>query len=513
MGRWVGFGFFCLLVSALTVAGATADQPVQKTEASPKKVDQPDKKVAEPSPKKDEAAKPAPATQTVKKGPLKITVELDGVFEAEAAEEISVRPDEWTAMAVRKAVAHGARVRKGDVLLELETEKLDRAIAELQTDVNLGALALQQSGDQLKALEKTTPLDLDAWRRAALLAEEDQRYYFDVGRPFTVKATEFTLKSARLSLEYEQEELRQLEKMYKADDITEETEAIVLQRARDTVERAKFALETAQISRDCTMKYDIPRRDVTMKESTQRTLLESEKNRIELPLALRRQGLELEKLRWEQSQNEAKLKRLLADREGMTVRSPIDGIVYHGKLSRGKPADSATMADALRPGGAIQPNQVVMTVVAPRPMFIRATAPEANLRDLRPGLKGIATPEGYSDLRLPATLDATSDIPISPGMFDARFGVDLKEKTKLLVPGMTCKVKMTVYLKPDALTVPLGAIVDDEIDDQKHSVEVLEKDGATKSRPVVLGRKTDKRVEIVEGLAEGEQIVTEPAKK
>ena len=35
--------------------------------------------------------------------------------------------------------------------------------------------------------------------------------------------------------------------MYKANDITEETEQIVLKRARDTVERAKFMVEYAQL--------------------------------------------------------------------------------------------------------------------------------------------------------------------------------------------------------------------------------------------------------------------------
>ena len=78
------------------------------------------------------------------------------------------------------------------------------------------------------------------------MAEEDRKYFFDVERPFALKATEFSLKMAKEVLEYEQEELHQLEKMYKADDITEETEQIVLKRARDTVERAKFMVEATQ---------------------------------------------------------------------------------------------------------------------------------------------------------------------------------------------------------------------------------------------------------------------------
>ena len=38
-----------------------------------------------------------------------------------------------------------------------------------------------------------------------------------------VKLTEFRLKESQESLEYAEEEYRQLEKMYKADDLREET--------------------------------------------------------------------------------------------------------------------------------------------------------------------------------------------------------------------------------------------------------------------------------------------------
>jgi multidrug efflux pump subunit AcrA (membrane-fusion protein) len=80
------------------------------------------------------------------------------------------------------------------------------------------------------------------------------------------------------------------------------------------------------------------------------------------------------------------------------------------------------------------------------------------------------------------------------------------------MPGMSCKVKLTPYLKKDALTVPPSAVVTDELDDQKQTVEVLEEDGTTKTRQVTVGRKTDKQVEILKGLNEGDQVVIEPKK-
>jgi multidrug efflux pump subunit AcrA (membrane-fusion protein) len=203
---------------------------------------------------------------------------------------------------------------------------------------------------------------------------------------------------------------------------------------------------------------------------------------------------------------------LLADRELMTVESPADGIVYYGKFVRGRPGDSEPLSDAVSSRGSIPVNQVVMTVVQPRPMWIRATAPENQLSDLRPGLKGIATPTGYPDLNLPVTLDDVSDIPVSPGNFNVRLTVGLEGKTKLLMPGMTCKVKLVAYLNRRAITVAPKSLMTDELDDQDHSVQVLEKDGKTKERPVTVGRKTDKQVEIVKGLSEGDQVVIDPVK-
>ena len=91
------------------------------------------------------------------------------------------------------------------------------------------------------------------------MAEEDRKFFVDMERPFALKAIDFSLKMAKEQLEYEEEELHQLEKMYKADDITEETEQIVLKRARDTVDRAKFMVQATQFMHDQAIKFAVPR--------------------------------------------------------------------------------------------------------------------------------------------------------------------------------------------------------------------------------------------------------------
>ena len=286
----------------------------------------------------------------------------------------------------------------------------------------------------------------------------------------------------------------------------------MLRRARDTVERAKFNVEMVKLNHDLALQFLIPRTKDNVTDLAQRKQFDWEKNKVEMPLALQKQRLEVEKLRVQRERSDDKLKKLLADREMMTVKSPADGIVYYGKCVRGRFSDSTALGESLRRNGAIQPNQVVMTVVQPRPMFIRAAVPEEQLHNLRPGLKGIATPTAYPDLKLAATIDRVSDVPTAPGSFDARLAVTLDRKAKELMPGMACKVKLTPYLKKDAISVPPKCVTTDEIDDQKQFVYVLDKDGKPAKVDVTVGKKTDKQVEILKGLAEGDKVLLEAPK-
>ncbi len=490
-----------------------AESDAKKPETDTKKPETKTKKTEKAAKDGEKCKDSAPATHTVKSGPFKNTVELDGIFEADTAREISVDPDEWKLLTVKEAVPHGEHVRKGDVLLTLDTAKLDQTIDDLRTDLKLSDISIRQGEEQLQALEKAMPLDLEAGERAARIAKEDRTQFLDVTKPFAVRMNDFNLKAAKENLEYEEEELHQLEKMYKADDLTEESEEIVLKRARDAVEKARFIVEYAKLNHEETARFDLPRTEEMVNDSALRRTVDWEKKKLELPLALQRQKADLEKLRLQRVRTQERLDKLLADREMMTVKSPIDGIVYYGKCTQGRFSDSNGMADVLCRNGMIRPNQVVMTVVEPRPMFIRASVPEDDLHDLRPGMQATVTPTGYPEPKLKATIDDVSSVPTSPGKFDAKLSVKLGHKTKFLMPGMTCTVKLVPYVKKDAIGLPSKVIQTDELDDDAHYVWVLDKDGKPQKRDVELGRKTDKQVEIVKGLAEGEKVLMEPPKE
>jgi len=319
-------------------------------------------------------------------------------------------------------------------------------------------LAVKQAEGELQFLEKSAPLDLTGTRRQRRIAEEDLARFLKVDRPMSKKSADFTLKMARQHLEYQEEELRQLEKMYKADDLTEETEEIILKRARNAVEQAKFTLEIEKVYHDRMVKLNLPRREESVKESAQRSAILWNKVKATLPLAMEKERLELDKLKLERARAKEKLQKLLADRATMSVKAPAAGVVYYGRCIRGKFSGAASLANNLRRGGSLAAGQVFMTVVKPRPMFIRAAVPEKHLQYVRAGLKGTASPTGYPDLKLAARIRHVAAVPTSSGSFDSRINVALDRQAQALMPGMTCKVKLVPYVKKNVLTVPPKAV-------------------------------------------------------
>jgi hypothetical protein len=455
-----------------------------------------------------QAAPAKPATHKVEKGSFRVEVAAKGVFEAEEMTEVVLRPETWTMLPVLKAIEHGTAAKKGDTILTLDPEKIDRAIKDMESDRYLSDLSFKQAEDDLALLEKSTPLDLAAAELAKKYADEDLKRYLETDRPQMEKTAQFMFKNATNYLDYAKEELRQLEKMYKAKDLTEETEEIILKRQRNAVEAAQFQLTSAEQHRDQTLKVDMPRRDHSTQENAQKQALNLERSKLSLPNALTQKRLSLEKTRYERSKTAEKFKQLQKDRELFTVKAPADGVVYYGKCSRGQWTTASMMAEKLRRGGSVMPEEVIFTMVKPRPLFVRAAVEEKDLHYVKPGLAGKATATAFPEAKLNVTVAEVSSVPLAAGSFEAKLKLSGKEPDGLAA-GMACNVKLTAYQKDDALTLPVAAVFTDEGDEDHPFVYLAGKDGKSEKRSVTIGHKNAARAEITQGLQAGDEVLAE----
>jgi HlyD family secretion protein len=481
--------------AALLAAGA---RPAQD---EPKVSDQP-RATADAKP----VGEANPPTARVSKGPLRLELELKGVFQSDKTHELSFDPKSWTQpLKIVKVVPHGARVKKGDVLLEIDTEKLDRAIDDQKTDLHLAELTLELARRELPILEQLLPLELGDAERSKRIADEDLQRYLEIDRPLSEESARFGLRSSEEYEKYAREELRQLEKMYKDKDLTEETEEMILQRQRFQVESAAFRTRTSRLQTEQTLAVELPRRDEQTKEAATKATIAFERARKTLPLQLDQKRVALEKSARAREEAARKLDELTADREALTFKAPADGLVYYGRETDGQWSTS-NVAGKMFPGGTLSAPEAVLTVVEPDTLSVRAKIEEKDLYKAREGLKGYVIPAGYPDVRLPTTL-ASFVLAPKGSSFDATVEIKRGGDAPTLTPGMTCSVKLLVENKDDALLVPSSAVFRDDDDGTAY---VYRSTGASKpeKRPVKVGCSADGKTEITGGLSEGDEVLT-----
>ena len=452
----------------------------------------------------------SPATVKVETGKVVIESSLKGTIEAEQTLELAIDAKTYAGpFTVKSAVPHGARVKKGDIVLELDTVKIDQALSDLRLERELADIALKQAREELPILEQTLPLNLAAAERDKRIAEEDFKRYTEVEREHQIKSAEQQLKSQTQWLDYSREELKQLQKMYRDKDLTEETEEIILKRQKNQIEQLEFAIESLKLQQERAAKLDRPRQDQSMKDSLEKQTLAWKKSQATLPLELNQKRLALQKQEVERTRMEERLTHLEEDRAAMIVHAARDGILYHGQADRGQ-WNSASVTSRLHHGGVIQPKEILMTIVSTRPVFLRADVEEKDLHSLKEGLAGQAIPVGFPSLKLPARIKSLSLVPRTAGSFEARIALDIPDTVESILPGMTANAKFVTYRNDAAILVPSGSIFHDDGSDAAY-VYVKTDQGSVKTE-IETGKVTGSKTEVLSGLKAGAEILaTKPS--
>lgn len=443
---------------------------------------------------------------------LKVVVPLDGAIVAKKMEEVAIRPKSWSDYEIVEVVEHGAKVHKGERLFKFDDEKINDAIQDLELEQRINDLAIMRGEEELPRLEKSLKMDLEDAERTDKNAKEDLKRYNDIDRPEAIKSAEFMVKYYNFMLDYEKDELHELEKMYKADDLTEETEEIVLKRQRNQVEFAEFSLAEAKIEADEMINVRIPRMDIRMKEMVERAALNKSRAQMALSLDLDRARYELEQRKNMRTKSLDRHTKLLGDKELMEIKSPADGIVYYGQCTNGRWPEMSSLIQRYKPHNTVSGNSVLMTIVETRPLSVTSFIDETKRPEVSDGQKVKVTLPLEGSNHVSGDVKSISPIPVSPGKFEIKFGLNQDEIPDWVLPGMNCKVQITTYDKADALVIPKKAVHDDKDDPDQHYVWLVDPDDADakpERRNVKLGKRKDDEVEVLKGLKKGNVISLE----
>lgn len=165
-------------------------------------------------------------------------------------------------------------------------------------------------------------------------------------------------------------------------------------------------------------------------------------------------------------------------------------------------------------GDMAMPGRALIQMHDPGSLRITASVPQALLQTVReglnqssyqiPGLPGFETPRRGQSAQLMPTVDANTHT--------AQLRVPLQGSIEAISPGMFAKVFIPTQSSASSqaqqgVYLPLSAIVKRA---ELQAVYVLDRKGKAQLRQVRLGRRYADMVQILSGVSEGEQVVSDP---
>lgn len=446
-----------------------------------------------------------PATVNVTRGPLSLTLALDGVCEPARALLVTVQPRQYPGELIIDAVAaNGVSVKAGDVLLQCDASKLREQIAQAERELAAARAAWALGQEERTWQTRADTLALDKAEREKQWADERLAYFQAGGQSLTKAEFESGLLDLEDAIGNQKEELEQLEAMYKSEDLALPTGEIILKRAKRSLERTQSRWHLRRQTYNRLIQTDLPHQRVQLTaEAAQRGLDWTQLQSL-TPLKQAQRAADLVKLSGDVSKHERTLSRLRDDLEGFTVKSPWPGTAFHGTFAK----SAWTAGDSPKPGQKIVPGTPVMTVVAADTPIVKGWLAESDWGAVRPGAAALVTPVAFPGLALAGRLTHLHPIPLkrpdgAPGF---EITITLDSTNAPLKPGMRASVAIATGELKDVLWVPRSAV-------QHHGgvslVHVLVS-GTPVPREVTTGKSNAQRMQILSGLQAGDEVLVRP---
>lgn len=477
--------------SALAPAGAPTTEPAPATRLTTRPATT------------THASAPAPATRPthkVARGSIPLILRAVGTFEPVDPMEVRLRPDAYKGeLKIVAAVPNGAAVKAGDVLLQIDPADLTRDLAAAENELVTANANFDKAKADARLGEAGDALALRIQKTAVDNTEAQVKWWEEVDGPAMLKRAEISLRQSKASVEDQDDELDQLRKMYKDEELTSATADIVVKRAIRSLEISKQYLELSEQSAQKTRAHEhaMARQKVldTVDQAKQQLAqLEVTQNHAAI---IRSTGLKSAELA--AAAAEKKVKELKSDLAALTVKAPFDGRVVYGALTDG--AWQGPDAKALRPGEKVAAGATLMTLSAPGKLRVVLDVPETKLAWLTPDMKATVTPIAWPELNLTGRCAAPA--PTGKGGAEQSFKLPVELQTPpdaRLTAGMKANVRIDAGTIQDVLVLPVAAV-------SSGVVRVRGADGKPQEKDVTVGRSDGTLVEIREGLSEGDEVL------
>ena len=186
--------------------------------------------------------------------------------------------------------------------------------------------------------------------------------------------------------------------------------------------------------------------------------------------------------------------------EEMAIHSTMDGVAVLNTIWKNGRMGEVQVGEEIRPGVPF------MQVIDPNQMIARVEINQADLLDLKVGMKAQVHLDAYPGMVFPATFDELDSIGHAGRFsqtvreFDAVFTIQGSDPR--LMPDLSAAVEVEIARQPNALVAP----VDSLMSEHGQNFMLVKAGLGFEKRPVTIGPRNDLDAVIVSGVREGDVV-------
>ena len=417
----------------------------------------------------DQTHEVSPIVEEVTRGLFEHSVLEQGEVESSRNVEIrcEVKSGNSDGMIILDVVDEGTRVEEGDLLVRLDSSKMEQDLRQQQIMCNTSAALVTQAHSEFD----TAVISQTEYAEGTFVQEEQAIMN-------EVYVAEDALKKAELDLESG-------ERLLAKGLLTR----LQLEGHQSSVAKARNELEAGQtklrVLRDFTKAKMLKQLEANI--VTAKARWESEQSSHQL---------EIDKLTDVQDQLDK-----------CTIRAPQSGTVVHANVYSRRGGKEFVV----EPGARVREQQVIVRLPDPAHMQVKAKINESRITLIKPGMSVAIRLDALKDLEIDGEVMLVNQYA-EPGGWSSGNVKEYAGFIKIIEPpsqirsGMNAEVRILVEHRADALMVPVQALYEQ----QGLFFCVVQRAEKWEARLVELGSTNDKMVTIERGLQEGERVALDP---
>ena len=446
-------------------------------------------------------------TYQVKSGPLTISFVESGTIKAK--EQIIIKNEVEGRTSIISLIPEGTRVKKGDLLVELDASSLEDQKIDQEIRVQNAEASYISSKENLAVHKNQAKSDVELAKLTLEFARQDLEKYIQGEYPYELDKAEAEITLAEEELTRARETLKWSQQLYdekyisqtelRADQIAEKKKALDVQLAQ----KSKDLLADYKYKRNLDrLKSDLAQAEMAL----ERTERKAKADIIQAQANLKAKEAEYRRQKDKLNKNECQIKKT-------KIYAPADGLVIYATSA--KSGGFRRAVEPLEEGQEIREREELIHLPTGNLSKAEITIHESNLGKARIGLPAIIKMDALPGRIFYGTVGHIAPLPdaqsrfMNPDLTVYNSEIYIEGSNDTLRSGMSCQAEIVVQQYQDAIYVPLQAVI-------RVGSEPTVYIQAGKSfvpGKVKVGLDNNKMIHILEGLEEGEVVLLTPPLK